>query len=428
MYLNYKNHIMKISQIKAQEVLDSRGNPTVECDLTLENGMTVMSIVPSGASTGVHEALELRDGDASRYLGKGVLKAVENVNTKIAPAIVGMDVENQEEIDKKMLELDGTENKANLGANAILSVSMACVKGAALAKGIPLYQYVAELFGNDTTNYKMPVPMVNVLNGGKHAIKSSDVQEYMFMPIGANSIQQSVQWCAECFHNLGKILKELGFATSVGDEGGYAPSLGTNEKPLELMVQAIEKSGLTPGKDMALGIDAAASEFYTEDGKYNLASEGRVLTGEELVDMYAGWIEKYPLISIEDGLSEDDWDGFRMLEEKLGDKIMNVGDDLYVTNVKRLETGIEKHASNSILIKLNQIGSVTETINAIKMANDANMHSIVSHRSGETEDTFIADFVVGAGTGYIKTGSMSRSERIAKYNRLMRIERELESK
>ena len=339
-----------------------------------------------------------------------------------------MDVENQEEIDNKMLELDGTENKANLGANAILSVSMACVKGAALAKGIPLYQYVAELFGNDTTSYKMPVPMVNVLNGGKHAIKSSDVQEYMFMPIGANSIQQSVQWCAECFHNLGKILKELGFATSVGDEGGYAPSLGTNEKPLELMVQAIEKSGLTPGKDMALGIDAAASEFYTEDGKYNLASEGRVLTGEELVDMYAGWIEKYPLISIEDGLSEDDWDGFKKLEEKLGDKIMNVGDDLYVTNVKRLEKGIEMHASNSILIKLNQIGSVTETINAIKMANEANMHSIVSHRSGETEDTFIADFVVGAGTGYIKTGSMSRSERIAKYNRLMRIERELESK
>ncbi|MBP5204574.1 phosphopyruvate hydratase [bacterium] len=419
---------MKISQIKAQEVLDSRGNPTVECDLTLENGMTVMSIVPSGASTGVHEALELRDGDANRYLGKGVLKAVENINTKIAPAIIGMDVENQEEIDNKMLELDGTENKANLGANAILSVSMACVKGAALAKGIPLYQYVAELFGNDTTSYKMPVPMVNVLNGGKHAIKSSDVQEYMFMPIGANSIQQSVQWCAECFHNLGKILKELGFATSVGDEGGYAPSLGTNEKPLELMVQAIEKSGLTPGKDMALGIDAAASEFYTEDGKYNLASEGRVLTGEELVDMYAGWIEKYPLISIEDGLSEDDWDGFKKLEEKLGDKIMNVGDDLYVTNVKRLEKGIEMHASNSILIKLNQIGSVTETINAIKMANEANMHSIVSHRSGETEDTFIADFVVGAGTGYIKTGSMSRSERIAKYNRLMRIERELESK
>lgn len=415
---------MKIAKISAQEVLDSRGNPTVECDLTLENGMEVSSIVPSGASTGIHEALELRDGDEKRYGGKGVLKAEGNVNTKIAEKIVGMDVENQRDIDNAMIELDGTPNKGNLGANAILSVSMACVKAAAMSKGLPLYKYIGELFGN--SDYKLPVPMVNVLNGGKHAIKSSDVQEYMFMPVGAENVQQAVQWSAECFHNLGKILKELGFATSVGDEGGYAPSLGSNEKPLELMVEAIKKSGLESGKDMCLGIDAAASGFYnSETDKYDLASEGKTLTREELCDMYASWVEKYPLILIEDGFAEDDWDGFKLLEEKLGDKVMNVGDDLYVTNVERLKKGIEMKACNSILIKLNQIGSVSETIDTIKMANDAGMHSIVSHRSGETEDTFIADFVVGAGTGYIKTGSMSRSERIAKYNRLMRIEREL---
>lgn len=415
---------MKISKIHAQEVLDSRGNPTVECAVELENGISASSIVPSGASTGTYEALELRDGDVSRYLGKGVLKAVENVNTKIFEKIVGMEVENQKDIDEAMIALDGTTNKASLGANAILSVSMACVRACALSKNIPLYQYIAELFGNDTKDYKMPIPMINVLNGGKHAIKSSDIQEYMFMPVGATTIQQAVQWGAECFHNLGKILKEMGFATSVGDEGGYAPSLGSNEKPLELMVEAIKKSNLRPGVDVSLGIDSASSEFYV-NGKYELVSENKSLTSDELCNMYASWTEKYPLISIEDGFAEDDWNGFKLLEDRLGKKIMNIGDDLYVTNVARLEKGISMKASNSVLIKLNQIGTVTETINAIKMAKEAGMNSIVSHRSGETEDTFIADLVVGAGTGYIKTGSMSRSERIAKYNRLMRIEREL---
>lgn len=415
---------MKITKIHAQEVLDSRGNPTVECAIELENGILASSIVPSGASTGTYEALELRDGDANRYLGKGVLKAVENVNTKISEKIVGMEVENQKDIDEAMISLDGTSNKEKLGANAMLSVSMACVRACALSKNIPLYQYIAELFGNNTEDYKMPIPMINVLNGGKHAIKSSDIQEYMFMPVGASSIQQAVQWGAECFHNLGKILKEMGFATSVGDEGGYAPSLGSNEKPLELMVEAIKKSNLRPGIDVSLGIDSASSEFYI-NGKYELASEGKSLTSEELCNMYASWTEKYPLISIEDGFAEDDWDGFKLLEDRLGEKIMNIGDDLYVTNVQRLEKGISMKASNSVLIKLNQIGTVTETINTIKMAKEAGMNSVVSHRSGETEDTFIADLVVGAGTGYIKTGSMSRSERIAKYNRLMRIEREL---
>lgn len=415
---------MKITKIHAQEVLDSRGNPTVECAIELENGILASSIVPSGASTGTYEALELRDGDANRYLGKGVLKAVENVNTKISEKIVGMEVENQKDIDEAMISLDGTSNKEKLGANAMLSVSMACVRACALSKNIPLYQYIAELFGNNTEDYKMPIPMINVLNGGKHAIKSSDIQEYMFMPVGASSIQQAVQWGAECFHNLGKILKEMGFATSVGDEGGYAPSLGSNEKPLELMVEAIKKSNLRPGIDVSLGIDSASSEFYI-NGKYELASEDKSLTSEELCNMYANWTEKYPLISIEDGFAEDDWDGFKLLEDRLGEKIMNIGDDLYVTNVQRLEKGISMKASNSVLIKLNQIGTVTETINTIKMAKEAGMNSVVSHRSGETEDTFIADLVVGAGTGYIKTGSMSRSERIAKYNRLMRIEREL---
>lgn len=415
---------MKITNLYAQEVLDSRGNPTVEATVELECEISASAIVPSGASTGTYEAVELRDGDESRYLGKGVLNAVENVNTKIKDVVVGMDVENQEEIDMAMIALDGTENKSNLGANAILSVSMACTRAASLSQNIPLYEYIAKMFGKSTTEYEMPVPMINVLNGGKHAMGASDIQEYMLMPVGASSIEEALRWGSECFHNLGKILKDMDYPTTVGDEGGYAPGLGSNEKPLELIVKAIEMSGYKPGDDICIGIDAAASEFYV-DGKYELKADGVSLTTEELLNMYVDWVEKYPLILIEDGFSEDDWEGFVKLEEKLGEDIMNVGDDLYVTNMERLEKGIEMEATNSILIKLNQIGTVTETVSVIKRAESLTMKSIVSHRSGETEDMFIADFVVGAGTGFIKTGSMSRSERVGKYNRLMRIEREL---
>jgi enolase len=415
---------MKITNIQAQEVLDSRGNPTVECTVTLENGISASAIVPSGASTGTHEAVELRDGDEKRYLGKGVLKAVDNVNTKIAEVVVGMNVENQEEIDQAMISLDGTGNKSGLGANAILSASMACVRAASLSKDIPLYEYIAQLFGNDTDVYEMPVPMINILNGGRHANGSSDIQEYMIMPIGASDLQQAVQWGSEVFHNLGKILKEMEYPTTVGDEGGYAPNLHSNEKPLELIVEAIKKSGFKPEEDIAIAIDAAASEFYKDD-KYELKVEKQDLTKEQLLNMYVEWVDKYPLISIEDGFAEDDWDGFKLLEDKLGERIINVGDDLFVTNIKRLERGVEMECANAILIKLNQIGTVSETIEVIKKAEENGFHSIISHRSGETEDTFIADFAVGSGVGFIKTGSMSRSERIAKYNRLMRIEREL---
>lgn len=416
---------MKITHIHAQEVLDSRGNPTVESTVTLENGIKASSIVPSGASTGTHEAVELRDKDMDRYLGKGVLKAVENVNVDIAEIVVGMDVEDQEKIDQAMIALDGTDNKSKLGANAILSVSMACTKAAAMSQDIPLYEYIAKLFDNPTDVYEMPVPMINVLNGGKHAKGSSDIQEYMLMPIGASDVQEAIRWGSEIFHHLGKILEELGYSTTVGDEGGYAPALGGNEEPLKLMVQAIEKAGLKPGEDVALAIDAAASEFY-KDGKYLLKAEDKILDREQLVNIYANWAHKYPLILIEDGFSEDDWEGFKLLEEKLGEKVLNVGDDLFVTNIKRLDMGIEKECANAILIKLNQIGTVSETIEVIKMAESVGFNSIISHRSGETEDTFIADFAVGSAVGFIKTGSMSRTERVAKYNRLMRIERELE--
>jgi enolase len=415
---------MKITNIFAQELLDSRGNPTIECTVTLENGITASAMVPSGASTGSHEAVELRDGDEDRYLGKGVLKAVENVNTKIAEVVIGMEVENQKEIDQAMIALDGTENKSELGANAILSVSMACTKAAALLSQIPLYEYIAKLFDNSTDMYELPVPMINVLNGGKHASKSSDIQEYMLMPIGASSIHEAVQWGSEIFHHLGKILKEMGYPTTVGDEGGYAPELNSNEKPLELIIEAIKKAGLEPGKDVSLAIDAAASEFY-KDGEYELKADGKTLDKEQLINIYANWANKYPLISIEDGFSEDDWEGFKLLENKLGEKVMNVGDDLFVTNLKRLEKGIDMECANAILIKLNQIGTVSETIEVIKKAEEVGFNSIISHRSGETEDAYIADFAVGSGVGFIKTGSMSRSERIAKYNRLMRIETEL---
>jgi len=418
---------MKIKNIYAQEILDSRGNPTVEARIELENGIISTSAVPSGASTGSHEALELRDEDSSRFLGKGVLKAVSNVNGKIKPVLVGMDVENQQAIDEKMLQLDGTENKNNLGANAILAVSMAIAKVAAQTQNKKLYSYLSTLFGPEKQDFVMPIPMMNVLNGGKHAIGSTDLQEFMIMPVGAQSIVEAVRWGAEVFHNLAKIIKEKGWSTAVGDEGGFAPSLSSNEEPLKLIVAAIEKAGYKPGEQIAIALDPAATEIFS-DGKYILKKENRSLTSEEMVTMYESWINQYPIVSIEDGLAEDDWEGFTLMTKKLGSRIQIVGDDLYVTNPRRLKQGIEKKATNSILIKLNQIGSVTETIRAIKVAQEAGMTAVVSHRSGETEDTFIADFVVGAGTGQIKTGSLCRSERIAKYNQLMRIERELGSK
>jgi enolase len=415
---------MQIRQIQAQEILDSRGNPTVETKITLDNGISASAAVPSGASTGTHEALELRDGDENRYLGKGVLKAVANVNNVIAPELIGMDVTNQKALDEKMIELDGTSHKTKLGANAILSVSMAAAKAAAQVKEMPLYAYISTLFDKKPETYTIPLPMMNVLNGGKHALGSADMQEFMIMPVGAPNFQEALRWGSEIFHVLGKILKEQGQQTTVGDEGGYAPRLDSNEAPLQLIVEAIKKAGYEPGKDVAIAMDPAASEFY-KDGKYNLAIEGKKLTSEELVDRYTEWVEKYPIVSIEDGHAEDDWQGFKLMVEKLGDKIQIVGDDLFVTNPERLKKGIEEKAANSILIKLNQIGTVTETVQTVQIAYDAGMTAVVSHRSGETEDTFIADFVVGAGTGQIKSGSASRSERIAKYNQLMRIEREL---
>lgn len=418
---------MKIAKIMAREILDSRGNPTVEATVELENGLKATSAVPSGASTGSHEALELRDGDSKRFGGKGVLKAVANVNGVIASKIVGMDPTDQAAIDAALLALDGTPSKEVLGANAILAVSMAVCKVAAMAKGVPLYQHVAELFGNPTDKYVMPIPMMNVLNGGKHAIKSTDMQEFMIMPIGAPSLREAVRYGAEVFAVLAKILKKMGFATTVGDEGGYAPSLSANEEPLKLMIQAITEAGYVPGKDIAIALDPASSEFYA-DGKYDLATEGKKLSSSEMVALYAKWVEQYPIVSIEDGLAEDDWAGFTEMTAQVGSTLQIVGDDLFVTNPERLQKGIDLKAGNSILIKLNQIGTVSETIEAIKLAKSAGMTAVVSHRSGETEDTFIADFVVGAGTGQIKTGSLCRSERIAKYNQLMRIEEELGEK
>jgi len=407
--------------------LDSRGNPTVAVILRLNDGTEVFSAVPSGASTGIYEALELRDEDPSRYLGKGVLKAVANVNDVIAPKLVGMDVTKQAEIDQMMLDLDGTKGKSNLGANATLAVSMACVKAAAIVKKMPLYAYIAQLFGNSTEKFIMPIPMSNVLNGGKHALGSTDMQEFMIFPVGAPSIAEAVRWNAEIFHNLGKILKNRGFQQTVGDEGGYAPKLDSNEAPLDLIVEAITAAGYKPGEQVCIALDPASSEFFA-DGLYDLKIEGKKLTNQEMVAKYQAWAEKYPLVSIEDGLSQDDWDGFAMLTAAIGDKVQIMGDDLFVTNPERIKMGIEKHAANSVLIKLNQIGTVSETIAAIQLAKSAGWTCIVSHRSGETEDSFIADFVVGAGTGQIKTGSMCRSERVGKYNRLMMIERELGSR
>ena len=414
----------KIESVKAREILDSRGNPTVEVDLTLEDGSFGRAAVPSGASTGSYEAVELRDGD-KRYGGKGVEKAVNNANTEIREAIVGKEFD-QKSLDEAMIELDGTENKEKLGANAILGVSLAFAAATAKSKGMKLYEYFAEISGNQNPN-KLPVPMMNILNGGKHAENSTDLQEFMVMPVGAPNFKEALRYGAETFHALKKILAKKGLNTSVGDEGGFAPSLPSNEAAIEVILEAIAAAGYEPGKDISIAIDGAATELYI-DGKYDLKTEGKSLTSEEMVDFYADWLVKYPIVSIEDGLAEDDWKGYELMTKKIGDKVQIVGDDLFVTNIKRLKEGIDKGVTNSILIKLNQIGTVSETIDAIKMAQEAGYTAVVSHRSGETEDSTIADFVVGLGTGQIKTGSLCRSERVCKYNQLLRIEEELGEK
>ena len=409
-----------IEDVKARQILDSRGNPTVEVDVTLSCGVVGRAAVPSGASTGIFEALEMRDGDKSIYCGKSVLKAVENVNTIIAPELIGENAADQQAIDKLMLELDGTENKSKLGANAILGVSLACAKASAMAFEMPLYRYLGGI--NATT---LPVPMMNVLNGGAHADNNVDFQEFMITPVGASSFTEAIRMGAEVFHNLKTVLKNKGMVTSVGDEGGFAPNLSSNEEALQVIIEAIEKAGYTT-EQVKICLDVASSEFY-EDGKYNLAGEGKVLSREEMVDFLANWVDKYPIISIEDGMAEEDWEGWKMLTDRIGSHCQLVGDDLFVTNTKRLAKGIETGTANSILIKVNQIGSLTETLNAMNMAFKAGYTAIASHRSGETEDTFIADLAVATNCGQIKTGSASRTDRICKYNQLIRIEEELGS-
>jgi enolase len=405
-----------ITSVHAREILDSRGNPTVEVEVELASGAWGRAAVPSGASTGEHEAVELRDGDKSRYLGKGVLKAVENINAKIAPEIVGLDATRQREVDQLMIDLDGTPNKGNLGANAILGCSLAICKAAAASCELPLYAYIGGC--NART---LPVPMMNILNGGSHADNNVDLQEFMVMPVGATSFREALRWCAEVFHSLKKVLSGKGLNTAVGDEGGFAPDLGSNEEALQVIVEAIDAAGYTPGDQIRIALDPASTEFF-KDGKYILASEGRELTSDEMIDFYADLCDKYPIISIEDGLSEDDWEAWPKFVERLGDRLQIVGDDLTVTNTKRLSKAIELNAINSILIKVNQIGSLTETLDAIEMAKRARMSAVVSHRSGETEDTTIADIVVGTNAGQIKTGAPSRTDRVAKYNQLLRIE------
>ena len=408
-----------IIDVIAREILDSRGNPTVEADVLLESGVLGRAAVPSGASTGSREAMELRDGDKSRYLGKGVLKAVEHVNTEICEAIIGLDVEDQAFIDKTMIELDGTENKSRLGANALLAVSMACARAAAEQAGLPLYRYLG-----GAAPMALPVPMMNIINGGAHANNNIDMQEFMVIPVGAPSFREALRYGAEVFHALKKLLDDAGMATTVGDEGGFAPNLESHEAALKLIVQAIEKAGLQPGIDVAIGVDCAASEFY-KDGLYHLDSEGLKLTSAQLTDYLAAWCDKYPIISIEDGMAEGDWDGWKILTDKLGTRVQLVGDDLFVTNSKILKEGIEKGVANSILIKVNQIGTLSETFQAMEMAKQAGYTSVISHRSGETEDTTIADLAVATNARQIKTGSLSRSDRMAKYNQLLRIEEEL---
>ncbi len=408
-----------IAKIIAREVLDSRGNPTIEAEVYTETGAVGSAMVPSGASTGIREALELKDGDENRYLGRGVLKAVENIKAKISSVVVGMDVTDQADIDQAMIDLDGTPNKANLGANAILAVSMATAHAAANEKGIPLYEYL----GGDGS-LTMPVPMMNIINGGAHADNSVDIQEFMIIPVGASSIREAVRYGTEIFHALKSVLSAKGLSTTVGDEGGFAPNLSSNEEAIEVILEAIDKAGFKAGEDIFLGLDVASSEFY-EDGKYNLKSENKVLSAEEFIDFLSPWFDKYPIISMEDGMAEDDWDGWRLMSDRLGKDMQLVGDDLFVTNTDILKEGIDKNIANSILIKVNQIGSLTETIAAINMAKEAGYTVIISHRSGETEDTTIADLAVATSAGQIKTGSLSRSDRVAKYNRLMKIEDQL---
>ncbi|KQY81127.1 phosphopyruvate hydratase [Pelomonas sp. Root1444] len=409
-----------IVDIVGREILDSRGNPTVECDVLLESGVMGRAAVPSGASTGSREAIELRDGDKGRYLGKGVLRAVEHINTEISEAVLGLDAAEQAFLDKTLIDLDGTENKSRLGANAMLAVSMAVARAAAEESGLPLYRYFGGMNGN-----QLPVPMMNVINGGAHANNSLDLQELMIIPVGAPSFREALRWGAEVFHALKKILHDKGISTAVGDEGGFAPSVESHEAAIQLILQAIDKAGYMAGSQIAIGLDCAASEFY-KDGKYVLEGEGGIqLSSQEWTDMLATWVDKYPIISIEDGMAEGDWDGWKILTDRLGKNVQIVGDDLFVTNTKILKEGIEKGIANSILIKINQIGTLTETFAAIEMAKRAGYTAVISHRSGETEDSTISDIAVGLNAGQIKTGSLSRSDRMAKYNQLLRIEEDL---
>ena len=415
----------KVKSIHAREVIDSRGNPTVEADVILESGAFGRAAVPSGASTGTLEAVELRDGDKNRYLGKGVQQAVKNVNTEIQQVLIGKDGQDQESIDQCMLELDGTNNKGRLGANAILSVSLAMAKAAATENNIPLYQYLHQ-GQNKNKPYVMPVPMMNIINGGEHADNSVDMQEFMVVPTGASSVSEATRYGAEVFHALKSVLNKKSLNTAVGDEGGFAPDLKSNEEAVETILQAIESAGFKVGEDMHLGLDVASTEFYN-NGKYELASEGKSFDSSQFVDYLSKWVNQYPIITIEDGVAEDDWDGWKLLTDKIGNKVQLVGDDLFVTNTEILQKGIDRGVANSILIKVNQIGTLSETLAAIKMAHDANYTAVVSHRSGETEDVTIADLAVATSSGQIKTGSLSRSDRIAKYNQLIRIEEELGS-
>ena len=408
-----------IVDIVGREILDSRGNPTVECDVLLESGTLGRAAVPSGASTGSREAIELRDGDKSRYLGKGVLKAVQNINTEISEAVLGLDATEQAFLDKTLIDLDGTENKSRLGANAMLAVSMAVARAAAEEAGLPLYRYFGGMGG-----VQLPVPMMNVINGGAHANNSLDLQEFMIIPVGAPSFREALRYGAEVFHALKKIIDAKGMSTTVGDEGGFAPSLPSHEAAIQLILEAIDKAGYTAGTQIAIGLDCAASEFY-KDGKYHLEGEGLTLSAQEWTDILATWVSKYPIISIEDGMAEGDWDGWKILTDRLGKTVQIVGDDLFVTNTKILKEGIDKGIANSILIKINQIGTLTETFAAIEMAKRAGYTAVISHRSGETEDSTIADIAVGLNAGQIKTGSASRSDRMAKYNQLLRIEEDL---
>lgn len=416
----------KIVDIKAREILDSRGNPTIEADVVLESGASGSACAPSGASTGSREALELRDGDKARYLGKGVTKAVGNVNSAIRELLVGMDACDQKALDKAMIDADGTENKAKFGANAILAVSLAAAKAAAIDQGKPLYEYISDL-QDDDNEYSLPVPMMNIINGGEHADNNVDIQEFMIQPVGAPTVAEAIRYGAEIFHALKGVLKKRGLNTAVGDEGGFAPDLPSNEAALEAIMEAIEIAGYKAGDDVTLALDCAASEFY-KDGKYVLAGEGRSMNSEEFASYLAELCDRYPIISIEDGMDESDWDGWKILTEKLGNKVQLVGDDLFVTNTKILKRGIDEGVANSILIKFNQIGSLTETLDAIKMAKDAGYTAVISHRSGETADSTIADLAVATAAGQIKTGSLCRSDRVAKYNQLLRIEEALDGK